>query len=106
MDLTDFPTSPPSDLSQIDKAHRVLNIGRYNPLVSSCWYCYSTDRIDNLGENCLGFGMPDRPSGSLDRNLAVVYECPNCFERQWSHTTLEGGYYRYLRYLCRLEARL
>jgi hypothetical protein len=86
MDLTDFPTSPPSDLSQIDKAHRVLNIGWYNPLVSSCWYCYSTDRIDNLGEHCLGFGVPDHPSQSRGKSLAVVYECPKCFERQWSHT--------------------
>lgn len=88
---------PSADLSQTDPAHHVLNIGTYNPYVSSCGQCNSDERIDNLGLHCLGFGMPDKPSGSPDKNIAVVYECPNCFERQWSHVTL-SGYRTYLRY--------
>jgi hypothetical protein len=86
----------PTDLNQVDKDHRVLNIGVHNPYVSSCGRCDSDKRIYNLGQDCLGFGMPDKPSS----NLAVVYECPACFERQWSHTTL-SAYYTYLRYLHR-----
>jgi hypothetical protein len=90
---------PGADLDCIAPTHRVLNIGLYNRFVSSCGQCASDDHIDNLGRHCLGFGMPDKPSRSLGKNLAVVYECPNCYERQWSHITLEGGYYTYLKYL-------
>jgi hypothetical protein len=100
-----FGWAPGADLDQVDKAHRVLNIGSYNPYVSSCGQCDSDERIDNFGRHCLGFGMPDKPGGCLDGNLAVVYECPACFERQWSHTALAGGYYTYLRYLHRQANR-
>lgn len=94
---------PPKEFDQIDKEHRVLNIGRYNPYVSSCGLCPSNARIETFGKDCLGFGVPDLDSQSLDRTLAVVYECPECFERLWSHASLEGGYYRYLRYLLRYK---
>ncbi len=100
---TIFEYTPTIDLARIDPVHRVLNIGTYNPYISSCGQCDSNERIDNLAQHCLGFGMPDKPGTSLNRNLAVVYECPTCLERQWSHTTLEGGYYVYLRYLHRIE---
>ena len=91
--------SPGVDLVQVDKAHRLLNIGQYNPYISSCGQCASNKTIDNLGRDCLGFGVPDKPAAYMDKNLAAVYECPACFARQWSHTTLIGGYYTYLRYL-------
>ncbi len=83
-------------LNRVDRTHRVLNIGTYNPYISSCGQCDSIGRIDNLGRHFLGFGMPDKPG---DR-LAVVYECPKCFERQWSHARI-GSYNTYLRYLKR-----
>lgn len=90
---------PGADLDKVDPTHRVLNIGTYNPYISSCGICDSQERIDNLRRDCLGFGMPDKPGGDLDKNIAVVYECPACFERQWNHTSLIGGYYVYQRYL-------
>jgi hypothetical protein len=92
-----------ADLPKVAAAHRILNVGTYNPHISACGFCTSTRAIENLGRDCLGFGMPTKPAGYLDRNIAVVYECPDCLERQWSHTTLEGGYYAYLRYLHRRE---
>ena len=82
----------------VDNAHRVLDIGQYNQYVSACGVCDSDERIEIFGRDCLGFGRPASPSGCLNKNLAVVYECPACFERQWSHSTLAGGYYTYLRY--------
>lgn len=90
---------PGADLNKVARAHHILDIGRYNSYVSSCGQCDSDERIDNLGAHCLGFGIPDKPGSYLDKNIAVVYECPACFERQWSHTTFKGGYYSYLRYL-------
>lgn len=86
-------------IAAVDKTHLTLNVGSYNPYISSCGLCDSDKVIENFGRDCLGFGMPAKPSGNLDRNIAVVYECPVCFERQWNHTTLKGGYYAYLRYL-------
>jgi hypothetical protein len=94
---------PGADLTQVAPDHLVLNIGTYNPYISACGRCDSSDSIQNLGRDCIGFGMPNRPAAYLDRNIAVVYECPACFERQWSHTTLTGGYYAYLRYLHRVK---
>lgn len=88
-----------ADLPLVDKGHRVLNVGTYNPYISSCGFCGGDKIIENFGRDCLGFGMPTKPAGYFDRNIAVVYECPACLERQWSHTTLTGGYYTYLRYL-------
>jgi hypothetical protein len=98
-----FEWSPGAALASVDKAHQVLNIGLYNHEVTACGICDSDQRIENLGRHCLGFGMPDKPAAYLDYNLAVVYECPNCLERQWSHTSLIGGYYAYLRYLHRIN---
>jgi hypothetical protein len=88
-----------ADLPKVDPAHRVLNIGTYNPYITACGICASDKIIENFGRDCLGFGMPDKPAHYLDKNIAVVYECPDCLERQWNHTTLIGGYYAYLRHL-------
>ncbi len=88
-------------LEAVDENHRILNIGMYNVFVSSCGVCSSEKRIEIFGEHCLGFGSPSRRTGDIEKTLAVVYECPACHERQWSHATVAGGYYMYLRFLHR-----
>ncbi len=84
-------------IESIDTTHKVLNIGAYNGYIVSCAYC-GCEGIEPLGEHCLGFGSPNRRAGPLDKTLAVVYECPKCFERLWSHGTF-GDYYYHLAYL-------
>jgi hypothetical protein len=85
-------------IESIAKEHRILNIGLYNPVIVSCGFCCGTENIDPLREHCLGFGSPAFKSGPLYKTLAVVYECPECFERLWSHEAIEG-YYAYLRFI-------
>lgn len=91
----------PQALEAVDLVHRILNIGTYNMEVSSCGICASDQAIEIFGKHCLGFGHPSHRAGDIDKTLAVVYECPVCFERQWSHSTIVGGYYMYLRFLHR-----
>ncbi len=88
-------------LEAVEPQHRILNIGRYNYCVSSCGICVSDQTIEIFGKHCLGFGSPSQRAGDIDKTLAVVYECPACHERQWSHSTVKGGYYMYLRFLHR-----
>ncbi len=90
-------------LEAVDSNHRILNIGLYNVEVSSCGICASEIEIELFGKHCLGFGSPSQRAGDIEKTLAVVYECPACHERQWSHSTVTGGYYMYLRFLHRRE---
>jgi hypothetical protein len=92
--MTDIKT-----IKDIDPAHRVLNIGLYNNEVFACGFCDSDARIDTLGRDCLGFGVPDRQSSGKYNTIAVVYKCPACFERQWSHGAVTGSYKTYLKYI-------
>ncbi len=94
----DIPKIPA--LEAVDLKYRILNIGTYNVEVSSCGIC-ADQAIEIFGQHCLGFGSPSQRTGDIQKTLAVVYECPNCYERQWSHSTVTGGYYMYLRFLRR-----
>lgn len=91
------------NLEAVDIKHRILNIGTYNIEVSSCGICASEEKIETFGKHCLGFGSPSLRAGDIEKTLAVVYECPVCFQRQWSHSTVTSGYYTYLRYRRRRE---
>ena len=82
----------------IDSTHKVANIGLYNRFVNECGQCDSRNNIDIFGKDCIGFGVPLARTALIANYLAVVYECPACFERQWGHTS-EAGYRTYLGYL-------
>lgn len=90
MNYSEFLQSKsPAALEAVDIKHRILNIGTYNIEVSSCGMCVSVE-IETFGKHCLGFGSPSMRAGDIEKTLAVVYECPVCFERQWSHSTVTG----------------
>ncbi len=90
-------------MDKIRAEHRVSSAGKYNRHVTDCTFC-GYENIDTFGKDNLGFSQPPHQTIIVDKVVAVVYECPKCFERQWSHTTIEGGYYRFLRYKHRLES--
>lgn len=97
-DCQNSELTPIASLEAVDIKHRILNIGTYNIEVSSCGICASNVEIEIFGKHCLGFGSPSLRAGDIEKTLAVVYECPVCFQRQWSHSTVTGGYYMYLRH--------
>lgn len=84
-------------VDKIDAKHRTSNVGTYNRHVHECYACSAN--LDIFGQHCMGFGSPPVRAAYIDKDVAVVSECPRCFERQWSHCTVEGGYHEYLRFL-------
>jgi len=84
---------------ELAKEHRVSDPGAYNRHVTECAFCGANLHEGMFGEYCLGFTEPPQRAALIEKVLAVVYRCPECLERQWSHCTITGGYHRYLRYL-------
>ena len=71
--------------------HKVSRLGTYNSLVCTCGFCGA--QIDIFGKDCLGFAEPTQRVFRRNKQYAVVYRCPKCFELQWCHTSIDG-------YLC------
>lgn len=72
----------------IEPEHKVSNIGTYNRQVTDCVFCQHRD-LDIFGSDCVGFS--EAPYGThRNKELAVVYRCPECQELQWSHCGMPG----------------
>jgi hypothetical protein len=72
----------------IGPEHKVSNIGTHNRQVTDCGFCQHRD-LDIFGSDCVGFS--EAPYGThRNKELAVVYRCPECQELQWSHCGMPG----------------
>lgn len=66
----------------VNPKYIISQIGKYNMAVI---YCINCDKeIDPIKEG-IGFNLhPTRPSHK-ENPIALVYECPYCFTKQWCH---------------------
>jgi len=83
-------------IALVARRHRIPfdKAGPYNPLVCTCPECWR-NYCDHQFDIMVGFTAAPFPDRMMGSTLGVVYECPECHARWWTHA-FKSTYERWL----------